>query len=222
MKQAATSLTNPGRTPLRVLVAEDNEKTRTALGLLLERQGYEVTMVSDGQAALEILLAPNPPHFALLDREMPRLDGLHVSLAIRTMPARRYTYIIMLTAHDESQDVLAAFSAGVDDFLAKPVDYAQLLARLRCGERVLALEQRGVERIAELEKALEEVRELKRLLPICMYCKKIRDDTDYWHEIESYLHKQTGTNFSHGICPSCMETVVKPELEASKAAKQGA
>ncbi len=202
----------PGSIQKRVLVAEDDDRTRTALVFLLQRHGYEVDVVDNGQAALDILLLPNPPHIALLDWEMPLLDGLHVSAAVRSMPARNYTYIIMLTAHDQASDVLAAFAAGVDDFLSKPVDNAQLLARMRCGERVLDLERRGVERIAELEKALDEVRTLQRLLPICMYCKKVRDDADYWHEIDAYIHVQTGTDFSHGICPGCMETVVRPQM----------
>jgi len=202
---------NSGATPTRVLVAEDNDKTRIALVFLLQRHAYNVTVVNDGQAALDILLGSDPPHIALLDWEMPRLDGLHVAMGVRTMPARSYTYIIMLTAHDRPADVITAFAAGVDDFLSKPVDAAQLLARLHCGERVLALEARGLERIAELEKAMEEVRTLQRLLPICMYCKKVRDDADYWHEIDAYIHEQTGTDFSHGVCPECMETVVRPQ-----------
>ena len=116
------------------------------------------------------------------------------------------------SAHDQAPDVRAAFAAGVGDFLSKPADNAQLAARMRCGERVLELERRGAERIAELEKALEEVRALRHLLPICMYCKKVRDDADYWHEIEAYIHAQTGTEFSRGICPGCMETVVRPQM----------
>ena len=220
MKKPAPTFPNSGSAPTRVLVAEDNDKTRVALVFLLQRHGYDVTVVNDGQAALDILLGSDPPHIALLDWEMPRLDGLHVCLGIRTMPARRYTYIVMLTAHDQDSDVLAAFAAGVDDFLSKPVDSSQLLARLRCGERVLELESRALERIAELEKAMEEVRALKRLLPICMYCKKVRDDTDYWHDIDAYIHEQTGTDFSHGICPGCMETVVEPQLAAVIKAKE--
>ena len=199
----------------RVLVAEDNDKTRIALVFLLQRQGFELIVVNDGQAAFNVLSGSNPPQIALLDWEMPGLDGLQVCRAVRALPGERYTYIIMITAHDQASDVLAAFAAGVDDFLSKPADSAQLLARLRSGERVLTLERRNVERIAELESALHEVRTLKRLLPICMYCKKVRDDADYWHDLDAYIHEQTGTDFSHGICPECMESVVKPQLPAA-------
>jgi len=203
----------------RVLVAEDDEKTRKALVFLLQRHGYAVTLADDGQTAFEILIAPNPPQIALLDWEMPRLDGLHVCRAVRTLPAKNYTYMIMVTARDQAADVLAAFAAGVDDFLSKPVDGSQLLARLRCGERVLSLENRCLQRIEELEAALEEVRQLKRLLPICMYCKKVRDDNDYWQEIEAYIHAQTGTDFSHGVCPSCMDKALKGNLSDDPVAR---
>jgi CheY-like chemotaxis protein len=150
---------------------------------------------------------------------MPHLDGIYVCCAVRSIPSSRYTYFIMVTARDEPKDVLAAFGAGVDDFLSKPVDSAQLLARLRCGERVIELESRCAARIAELEQAVDEVRQLKRLLPICMYCKKVRDDGDYWQEIETYIHAQTGTDFSHGICPECMDIVRKREMPEGEAAR---
>jgi phosphoserine phosphatase RsbU/P len=198
--------------PLRVLVAEDDARTGRALTFLLQRHGYEVVAVADGQAALEILLAPNAPTLALLDWEMPRLDGLHVARAVRSLPEHRYTYLIMVTARDAAADMLAAFAAGVDDYLSKPVDAAQLLARLRGGQRVLALEERLAGRVAELERLVEELRKVKRLLPICMYCKKVREDGDYWQEIEAYLHDHTGSDFSHGICPECLESVVEREM----------
>jgi phosphoserine phosphatase RsbU/P len=196
----------------RVLVAEDDNATRSALVRLLEHHGFEVTEAADGQAASRVLFGPNPPQIVLLDWEMPHLDGIYLCCAVRSIPASPYTYMIMVTARDGAKDVLAAFGAGADDFLSKPVDSANLLARLRCGERVIELESRCAQRISELERAVDEVRQLKRLLPICMYCKKVRDDGDYWQEIETYIHAQTGTDFSHGICPECMDVVRKREM----------
>jgi sigma-B regulation protein RsbU (phosphoserine phosphatase) len=199
---------------VRVLVAEDDVPTQKSLITFLQRHGYHVTAATDGQTTLDILLQPNPPSIVLLDWEMPGLDGLHVCRALRATPQEQYIYIIMVTARDSTDDLLDAFGAGADDFLSKPADAAQLLARMRSGQRVLMLETRLKERIVELEKSLEEVHQLKRMLPICMYCKKVRHDDNYWQEIDSYIHEHTGTDFSHGICPGCMETVVKPELRA--------
>ena len=214
-----TSPAVPNRS-LHVLVVEDNERTQKALVFLLHRHGYTATVARDGQVALGILKQPDPPSIVLLDWEMPRLDGLHVCRAVRSMPRQRYIYVIMITAHDDPADLVAALDAGADDFLSKPTDNAQLLARMRSGERVLALEARLAERIAELEKTLEEVSKLKRLLPICSYCKKIRDDGDYWKEIETYLHDHTGADFSHGVCPECMKTVVEQELSPEAKARR--
>ena len=195
-----------------MLVAEDDLKTQKALLFLLQRHGYTATAANDGQAALDILTEPDPPPIVLLDWEMPKLEGLDVCRLLRAMPLRRYIYVIMVTARDSAEDLLAAFAAGADDFLGKPADTAQLLARIRSGERVLALEARLEDRIAQLERTMREVSNLKRLLPICMYCKKVRDDGDYWQEIDAYIHEHTGTDFSHGVCPTCIETGVAREL----------
>ena len=201
----------------RVLVAEDDPKTQKALIFLLQRHGYAATAVGDGQAALDILTQPDPPSIVLLDWEMPKLDGLNVCRLLRAMPLRHYIYVIMVTARDSAADLLAAFAAGADDFLGKPADTAQLLARMRSGERVLSLEARLENRIAQLECSIKEVRHLKRLLPICMYCKKVRDDSDYWQEIDTYIHEHTGTDFSHGVCPACVATGVAREFSPVQA-----
>lgn len=71
------------------------------------------------------------------------------------------------------------------------------------------------ELLRQLRAALAEVRTLRDILPICSYCKKIRDDEDYWHTVESYVSRHTGTQFSHGICPHCMETIVDPQIDAA-------
>jgi hypothetical protein len=67
--------------------------------------------------------------------------------------------------------------------------------------------------IKELQDALLEVKTLREFLPICSYCKKVRDDQNYWSQIESYISKHTGTRFTHGICPECYEIEVSPQLE---------
>ena len=212
MNARSPTFPNSNSTPTRVLVAEDDERSRNGLVRLLQRDGYEVTVANDGQAAIDILLAPNSPQIALLDWEMPRLDGIHVCWAVRSIPSNPYTYIIMVTAKAEAADGLAAFAAGVDDFLSKPMDSLQLLARLRCGERVLGLEKRCAERIAELNSALEEVRKLRSLLPICKYCKKVHDENGDWQHFEAYVREKTRIDFSHVICPECMENAGKADV----------
>ena len=88
-------------------------------------------------------------------------------------------------------------------------------ARLKVGERVVALERALAKKVEDLQAALDDVKKLKTLLPICMYCKSIRDDGDYWHQIEEYIHTETGTDFTHGICPKCMAKITA-ELEKAE------
>jgi hypothetical protein len=93
--------------------------------------------------------------------------------------------------------------------VVKPFDPDELRARIKVGQRVVGLERALAKRVADLERAVEDVKTLKKLLPICMYCKRIRDDRDYWHQIEEYIHAETGSDFSHGICPHCMSEIRK-------------
>ena len=204
--------------PPHLLVAEDHTATRFMMSSLLERHGYHVLAVPDGYAAQGALAMPDGPTIALLDWGLPRQTGLEVCRAVREKAKGRFIYIIIVTARDTVQDLAEAFEAGADDFIRKPCDPVEILSRLRSARRIVDLEHRLSGRITECEEALDNVRQLKRLLPICMYCKKVRDDSQYWQDIEQYIHRQTGTDFSHGICPDCM-TEVRAGLDPAEARK---
>ena len=96
--------------------------------------------------------------------------------------------------------------------IIKPFDPDELRARLKVGQRVVELERTLEKKIEDLQTALNDVKKLKRLLPICMYCKSIRDDRVYWREIVEFIYKESGTDFSHGICPACMAKLSKGDL----------
>lgn len=193
--------------PINILIAEDHTATRFMLSSLLERHGYHVTAVNDGYMAQGALAAPDGPAIALLDWGLPHQSGLEICREIRKLGGRHFVYVIIVTARDTVQDLAEAFAAGADDFIRKPCEPVEILSRVRSAERIVELEHRLSGRIQECEVALENIRNLKRLLPICMYCKKVRDDSQYWQEIEHYIHQQTGTDFSHGICPDCFQEV---------------
>jgi CheY-like chemotaxis protein len=202
----------PVAAPERVLIAEDHEAAREALKSLLEWKGFSVTTAADGEAALKVLASDDAPPIALLDWEMPGMSGIDICRAVRSNTAGRYLYLIVITAREGEEAIAEAMAAGADDFVRKPFGVPEVVARIRNGQRMLKLERSLATRITELEHALETGRQLKRLLPICSYCKSIRDDSDYWQELETYLHNQTGTDFTHGVCPACMEKVKREEL----------
>ncbi len=200
-------ITEPSSEQPRILVAEDHTATRFAVTALLERHGFRVSAVAGGAEAREILHGFDPPSIALIDWMLPEITGIELCRGVRAQNFAHYIYFIFVTARDTAEDLSEAFAAGADDFIRKPFEPTELLARLKSGQRIVELEHRLAARVEEVERVLERVRHLERLLPICMYCKRVRKDPTYWQEIDEYIHLQTGTDFSHGICPDCMSAV---------------
>ena len=126
---------------MRMLIADDEPISRLLLGTTLRNLGHDVVDVSDGQLALDALSHDDGPRLAILDWMMPELDGLEVCRRLREQQGRPYVYLILLTARSAQEDLVAAFDAGFDDFLAKPFDTSELKARLRSGMRVLELQE---------------------------------------------------------------------------------
>jgi DNA-binding response OmpR family regulator len=203
---------------MRILIAEDDAVSRRRLEATLQKWGYEVLAVEDGLAAWEVLQGEMPPPLAILDWMMPGMDGIEVCRKVRERSPSRPLYIIVLTARGSREDVVAGLQAGGDDYVTKPFDREELHARVKVGLRVLQLQMNLADRVRELEEALARVRQLQGLLPICSYCKKIRDDQNYWQQVEGYISEHSDAVFSHGICPDCFEKFVKPELNKLKSA----
>lgn len=195
-----------------ILIAEDDLISRRTLEVLLQRWGHHVLVTNDGQAAYESLNRDDAPPLAILDWMMPHIDGLTICRRLRDNPAKRSTYIILLTARGDTKDIVAGLESGADDYITKPFDRDELQARVNVGVRIVTLQQSLAERVAELELLLKRVKQLQGLLPICSYCKCIRNDDNYWQRVEEYIGEHLDTRFSHGICPNCFETVVKAQL----------
>lgn len=195
--------------PPRILIAEDHLVSRHLLERNLGNWGFEVVSTSDGAAAVEILEGTDAPPIAVLDWMMPKIDGAELCRRVRARTGRPYIYIILLTARSQKEEVAAGLEAGADDYVTKPFDADELRARIKVGQRVVELERTLARRVADLQQALADVHQLKRMLPICMYCKSVRDDQDYWRQIEEYIHTETGADISHGICPACMVKITK-------------
>ena len=189
---------------MRILIAEDHYVSRHLLERNLTNWGFQVVTAEDGEAAASILESEDPPTLAIIDWMMPKVDGIEVCRRVRQQTGRPYVYLVLLTAKSQKDEIAAGLEAGADDYVIKPFDPDELRARLKVGQRVVALERALASKIDDLQRALADVKRLKTLLPICMYCKRIRDDKDYWHQIEEYIHFETGADFSHGVCPNCV------------------
>ena len=197
---------------MKILIADDEPVSRRLLQLTLLKWGYEVTAVNDGHEAWQALQQAEAPALAILDWIMPGLDGIEVCRRIRQLSLSLPVYIIFLTSKGSREDIVEGLQAGADDFLTKPFDTQELQARLQVGVRVVKLQAELAQRIKELEAALNQVNQLEGILPICSYCKKIRDDKDYWQQIESYIEDHSEALFTHSICPDCYHSQVEPEL----------
>ena len=190
---------------MKILTVEDDPVARAVLRQALHRLGYECVEAVDGNEAMK-KLETEPVRIIVSDWMMPGLDGLGLCRAVRARLGADYVYFILLTGQTADADnQREATEAGVDDFLTKPLDVQQIWMRLRVAERILRF--------------ATQVRQLEAFLPICGYCKKIRDDGNYWQKIESYINARTGTDFSHSVCPDCYQKVVLPELENLRASK---
>jgi sigma-B regulation protein RsbU (phosphoserine phosphatase) len=187
---------------VKILAVEDDAVARAVLRQALRRLGHEVLEARDGAAAWE-LLQTDSVRVVVSDWMMPNLDGLELCRHVRARTGVEYTYFILLTSRDATEkNQTAAADAGVDDFLTKPLDLSELWTRLRVAERIL--------------RYTTQVRQLEEMLPICSYCKKIRDDQNYWQQLEGYISERTGSDFSHSVCPDCYKQVVVPQLEDFK------
>ena len=196
---------------MRVLIAEDDPVSRRILERLLRKWGYEVLVTTDGDEAWVALQSAEAPDLALLDIMMPKMDGLEICRRLRAL--NRRTYVILVTAKHGAREIVKGIEAGAADYLTKPYDPDELRARVLVGVRIVDHQTALAGRVAELERALAEVKQFYGILPIYSYCRKIRDDSDYWQTVEQYLATHSETKFSHGICPLCYETTVKPQLD---------
>ena len=189
---------------MKILIAEDEKISRRILEMTLIKAGHDVVAVEDGVEALDAM-QKKVPDMLITDWMMPDLDGVELCRRVRDLKLSGYVYIILLTALTQKENIIQGLDAGADDYITKPFERTELLARVRAGERVLQLEKTLRQKNRELSETLAQVKQLKGLLPICMFCKKIRNDENYWQQIEDYLAKHTEADFSHSICPECLE-----------------
>jgi DNA-binding response OmpR family regulator len=198
---------------MKILIAEDNDVSRRILQLTLAAAGHEVVVTQNGVDAVDALDGGDAPKLAVLDWMMPQMDGLEAIRRIRARQSDMPVYIILLTAKGGKTDIVQGLEAGASDYVVKPFDRDELLARVKVGETVVRLQQKLSEKVKSLEDALVLVKQLQGILPICSYCKNVRDDQNYWQGVETYISSRSEAEFSHSICPSCYDNIVQLQLE---------
>jgi len=186
----------------RVHIIEDDRSTRRLLENVTKLLGYEISSYVDGAEAWNAF-SVEQPKIVVSDWMLPKMDGLELCRRIRENMTDGYTYFVLVSAQKRSRSNLEqALDAGVDDFLRKPISSDEIWNRLRVAERILDFSH--------------QVRRLESLIPICCYCKKVRTDSDLWEQIEQYVNERTGADFTHSICPECMDKIVRPQMESYK------
>ena len=199
-----------------ILIVDDIAKNIQVLGSLLAKDNYAISYATHASQALA-MVETEDYDLILLDIMMPELDGYEVCRRIKMIPGKKDIPIIFLTARIEKQDIVEGFNAGAVDYITKPFNSAELKARVlthvqlkiardRIAEQNSELREKNSRLVTlnrELHDALERIKTLEGIVPICCICKNIRDDQGYWARIEEFIAKHSDVIFSHGICPDC-------------------
>jgi PleD family two-component response regulator len=179
-----------------ILAVDDNSINLRLLRSILKPQGYTTVTALNAEEAFD-LLEKEKPEIILLDVMMPVMDGFETARRIRQSPDLKSIPIIFLTSLNETKDIVKGFDAGGVDYVTKPFNPLELLARIRTH--------------IELKRAREEIHTLHGLLPICVECKKIRDKKGVWQKIEAYISERSDAEFTHGMCPECIRKLYPPD-----------
>lgn len=186
---------------VQVLIAEDDYLVSKMVKGQLRELGYDVVGEAGNGVEAVDLTRSLEPDIVVMDIKMPDMDGIE---ATRRLNELKPTPVVVLTAYDTPALLDAANEAGVGAFLIKPPSAREL-------QRAITISLSRFKDLRELRRLNEELREaysrikkLSGLLPICASCKRIRDDSGYWRQVEAFVRDHTEAQFSHSICPDCM------------------
>ena len=201
-----------------ILIVDDSPDQQALLRAILGKAGHTDLLTADSAKTAFLMLnmdGQEPPthiDLILMDVLMPELDGVQACRQIKHRPDLCDIPVIMVTANNDLSNLQAAFAAGANDYITKPVNSVELLAR---ASSALALKKEMDCRKAregelrrsneELQNALRDVKVLRGLIPICASCKKIRNDEGFWQQLEEYIGEHSDAEFSHGICQPCVK-----------------
>lgn len=201
-----------------ILIIDDMPAMLETLKKILTEQGYQVREAKNGRIALENV-RELPPDLILLDITMPEMDGYDLCQRLKADNNAQISNIpiLFMSILDETEDKVKAFKLGGVDYITKPVQVEEVLARVNTHLTIRILQRQLEEKNellqnrneqlekkkSELQEALENIKTLKGLIPICSNCKKVRDDDGFWQQVEAYVSKRSQAEFSHSLCPEC-------------------
>ncbi len=199
---------------IRVLVVEDDPFFQRVLQRRLQVEGYQVRTACDGREGMKSIVEFEPD-LVISDWMMPEVDGLELCQSVKTGLREAAPYFILLTARGELSDRLLGLETGADDYLVKPCDQTELMARVRAGLRIVNLTQELRHTVAELRAARAALGPRSSpgapaaagshlpTLSVCSFCHRARAEGDRWQDLDDYLAQQGIADVSHGLCPEC-------------------
>ncbi len=192
-----------------ILIVDDVQGNLQILGNILSSKGHRSTPATSGRHALKII-EKRLPDLILLDIMMPEMDGFALCRQLKNRDDTKDIPVIFISALTDTSDKVKAFEAGGVDYITKPFQ-EEMLARVQTHLNLRNLQKRLEEKNTRLQKAFDEVKTLRGIIPICVSCKKIRDDKGYWNQVEAYIEEHSQAEFSHSLCVICAKKLY-PEI----------
>lgn len=193
-----------------ILIVDDVAENVEVLYRLLSGEGYRFAVAQNAEETYRAA-EREVPDLVLLDIMLPDVDGFTVASELLRRHGNRYLPIVFITARTEESDKVRGFQAGGVDYITKPFEYREVKARVQTHLKLKSAEEEKSRLIEDLQAALREVKQLQGIIPICARCKKIRDDGGYWQQVEHYISTHSEAEFSHSLCPNCIQELY-PEL----------
>lgn len=215
---------------MSILIVDDTRDNVLLLQAILKKEGYDdLKSCGSVKEVYELLglaggAKAHYPDLILMDFMMPDISGTEACRKLKALPLPEISDIpvIMVTAKTDQESLQEAFDAGAMDYITKPVRRTELLARLKSAMKLKTemdcrkkRERELQEKNENLEKAMREIKTLRGFLPICSFCKKIRNVEGMWQQMEVYIQQHSDLKFTHGLCEICMKTQY-PELSQEK------
>lgn len=189
---------------MKILIAEDEFTTRMMVQVCLEKWGYRVDSVTNGEEAWARMQKNDAPQIAILDWEMPVLDGLEVCRRVKEMNVDNPPYVILLTSRDSQVDIIRGFDAGADDYMTKPFNDDELRARTRVAERLVRTQASLVDTVGELREALNQLEMFESGVQVCRSCHKVYTMHDgLWQNFDAVVEKGDDSPLVLTSCPEC-------------------